>query len=171
MNEVEALARQAISDLDFYEKLEKDPGALDCQIVHFLQMAGEKAAKAVLYALNPHFRMDEAGNRKLSHVALSMLMPALSRRESLHQSLGLPAATVRAKLKAYRRLYAAIEELHPEMTQGRVNSEYPWERGGDWIAPCNHPFGILADLRAGDGPEAVYFIRQLARCAPSIARR
>src|ERR1035438_666966 len=169
MSEVDALAKQALSELAFYEKLKKDPNALDCQILHVLQMAGEKAAKAVLYALEPTFRVDAVGKRKLSHVALSKLVPALAKRKALVSAVGLHPDKLAGMLTAYQPLYVAIEQLQPELSQTRENAEYPYLNGRDWIAPCGHRFSILADLRVKDGPAAIRFIRQLARSAPLIA--
>ncbi len=144
-----AFLRQARSDLLTYRILQEG-GADKCQILHYLQMAGEKLAKA---------ESDEASDGRrpsLSPTGFSRWMKALANSAGDVQRLGFKGREDFAE--ATRSLVETaklVEQLAPKLANDRasgqtssgfwsgvgVNAEYPWDAGADGpIAPSDYPF-------------------------------
>ena len=142
MTKAQAFHAQARSDFLVYEHLAAQ-SLPECHALHYLQMAAEKVAKAVILRSNPTF-----GN---SHVAFSILPHHLARPD-LGRALGWQDdRKYLAFLKAVKPLLRAVEELCPAIESG-VNTEYPWEgRAADgtmaWQVPAEHRFGLMPRLR------------------------
>ena len=152
----EAFLRQARSDLLTYNLLQAG-GADKCQIFHYLQMAGEKLAKAesdeALAGLRPN----------LSHTGFSGWLKSL--RVSRQEARGFGYKSQIDFVIAVRSLIATatlIEQLAPKLAndraQGRVpasvwaglgvNAEYPWLGStGLCVAPSDYEFPE-AELKA-----------------------
>lgn len=102
---------------------------------HYLQMATEKAAKAVLLQTGA-----VASGRRVGHASWAALTSPLMRARAERQvGLCIPPR-VRATLRS-------IEQCCPSNAGGGPNLEYPWAtpgQPGGWTPPCNHVFASLA---------------------------
>jgi len=170
MTEAEALATQGLADLGTYRHLlaaDRDSVA-ESQVLHALQMAGEKIAKALLYALDPAYRVRDDGERKQSHASLSRLAGTLSAKKKLAAALQMPEAKYEGCLSRFGRWYLQIELLQPQLAGNGRNVEYPWQDGNTWVAPCDYRFGLLAQFQKGEALDSVRFLGRLARAVPAL---
>ena len=172
MTEPEALCRQALDDLNVFRALlardQADvPRIAECQALHALQMAGEKLAKAVLYAADRNYRAS-GGERKQSHVALSKLATTLADRAKVASALGMDLPKFNGCLKQFHSWFKQFEQLQPQLAGDGPNVEYPWQDGDRWIAPCDHSFGLAARLRKGEGAQSLRFLGRLAEAVPAL---
>jgi hypothetical protein len=165
VNPSEACYRQAASDLEMYEllssaeaaRLTKDGGIPACHSLHYLQMALEEVAKAILASY--------AGDFRLSHKVVYSLFTALNRKDAWRALDYSSYDVYQAKLRGMKSLAKEIEDLHPEGNQPNV--EYPWPTPGsesprDWIAPVEYPFGLHDRLRKDHhGRELIGFVKKL----------
>jgi len=142
LTKAQAFHAQACSDFAVYEHLAAQP-LPECHALHYLQMAAEKVAKALILRSNPDFGE--------SHVAFSVL-PHYLARPGLGRALGWQDdRKYRSFLKAVKPLLRAVEELCPAIEAG-ANTEYPWAAraaGGTmaWQVPAAHDFHLLPRLR------------------------
>jgi len=162
----EAYLRQARSDFAVFVRLRAmdRAAAPECHPLHYLQMATEKLAKAVLLASQRTFD-------RFSHVAFSDLPDVLTRRN-------VAAVLGYRNFKAYRQflrrsapIFRAIEQLSPASAgaSGREgpNTEYPWPGRGidgmeNWLAPADHRFGLLQEFHhSGDAAPVYEFVHLL----------
>lgn len=140
-----AYALQAMSDLRTYDILFRTD-VDDCQLLHYLQMATEKVAKAYLST------RESKESFGFSHVVAARAIPALA-REIL--SATMTAAQVRPVVARIRQIVNEVEALAPAVHRGGSrpdNCEYPWEDShGNIIVPCRHTFPLVAvrDRRTG----------------------
>ncbi len=176
MTSHQAFRRQAESDLAVSQLLlardrHEVPG---CHPLHYVQMAAEKAAKAVIFALGqePPFRHNE----------FSKLRKHLERKD-VARVLGYAAdkwEAYRSYLRSIAPVCLEVDQLNPSVgtaptgsTHG-PNVEYPWPSQRDpeeWIAPCTWPFSLAQDGGPGhrDLLKAVTFIRLLLSRVNQIA--
>ncbi|MCC7494076.1 MAG: hypothetical protein IT204_17085 [Fimbriimonadaceae bacterium] len=169
MTEAEALLAQGLADLrTFRAMLEQDRAQVaECEVLHLLQMAGEKLAKAILYALDPDYRRS-GPDRRLSHVSLSKLAIALGGRRRVWQALPIDPDKLSGCLRQFHPWYEQIERLHPQVARGGPNVEYPWADTARWMPPCDYDFGLLARLRRGEGRQSLRFLERLAAAVPVL---
>jgi len=169
MQQWEAFRAQAASDFGVFLMLGEQPDVPGCHRLHYLQMATEKLAKAVL-AVTP------SGPVGLTHASLGQLPGAMKRHRGIGRRLGYPDAEAWRSFLEKRAspVFGLIEAANPAVARtnaGKVgedpnaapNCEYPWLRGtGDWQAPCEHPFDLLSKLEKDSNALAVLkFIRLL----------
>jgi hypothetical protein len=166
-----AYLRQASSDLAVYQALYARPELPACHALHYLQMATEKLAKAVLLATGSRTEADV----RASHKALSLLPGVLKGRRSDAQRVDY--ANPRAFdsfLDGVKSLCRAIDELSPSIGPQQAgggaadgpNCEYPWfGRGGaageHWLAPAEWAFSVERLLKEGNGPGLIPFLQRL----------
>jgi hypothetical protein len=133
-----AFLAQAQSDYRIFQTVLKAPDTELCHQLHYLQMASEKLAKAVL--------LRRARDRPpLSHKGfvqflrdLSALHPTIRREFAFTQ-----AGMLRAYLASLLPIAAAIENLAPDLAGNGPNPEYPWATRGGIVAPCKFDFPAL----------------------------
>lgn len=166
----EAYLRQATSDLAAYGALEGAAQLPSCHRLHYLQMAAEKLAKAVLLATGSRSEADVRG----SHKAFSLL-PGILRGRRCHTQLDYATAKAfDAFLSGISGLCRAIDELSPSIGPQQAgggspegaNCEYPWfgrtadgRRG--WVVPAEWGFVVEQLLLEGNGPRLIPFVRKL----------
>ena len=130
-----AYARQAESDLRFYDLLRPTP-LPKCHRLHYLQMASEKACKAYLYA-------ERSGGlaHNFSHQIVEKVLTAWMRRYPERYSGGL-RAKVRSLAHEIDRLAPAVDrDARPD------NVEYPWlDKLNHVHTPCLEDFAALDDF-------------------------
>ena len=147
MNQAGAFHVQAESDFRIFLHLKAQTReeVPECHPLHYLQMAGEKLAKAILAAENK--------DPTYTHRGLTAVLQSLRRRE-VGRALGYRDFNVYQKaLDSHKKLMREIEALHS--TRGGPNVEYPWHardavRQVVWIAPARYQtFGTLKKLSNG----------------------
>lgn len=153
-----AYLAQARSDFQVFEFLLGAPRAAvpECHPLHYIQMATEKLAKAIMLA------MEADGFDRFSHVAFSQL-PYQLRRRDVARMLGW------SNFKAYRQflrrsapVFRAIDELNPAVGTSEAagrrdapNVEYPWPgrvATGQpiWHVPAETRFGLFTEMRRSE---------------------
>jgi hypothetical protein len=171
MTKHEAFRRQAASDLRLLHLLlrQSTDDVPQCHRLHYLQMAAEKAGKAVVFALG-----GQVSQEGYSHSFVGPLLNVL-KRATISRALGYPPEKYRAyveHLNSLRPFLAHVERLHPR--SGRdPNVEYPWEgpsaEGGMvWHVPAEWAFAVHAS--PGQWDRAVRFIRVLIDRLDELAR-
>lgn len=157
MTEHDAFLEQARSDFSAYEMLLRaDPPMPECHVLHYLQMATEKLAKALLIRCGHH--------PGTSHRAFSRVAAELAARRDILLAIGYQHPDKAARsLHAMRSVFESIEALCPSVAgdaaqaaglrrgQGR-NAEYPWwERDAagqpDWVPPASRTFWEFQTLQ------------------------
>ena len=130
--------------------MHQEGGADKCQILHYLQMAGEKLAKA---------ESDEASEGvrpSLSHTGFSRWIKALSNSGADAKRLGYKSREDFAlATRSLKETIMLVEQLAPKLANNRasgqspasewsglgIDAEYPWASGGtDPVAPVDYPY-------------------------------
>ena len=153
-----AYHRQGRSDWNLYLELQGRDDVPPCHSLHFLQMATEKLAKAY------RFRDTSTDIAALltSHVGFPRFLNAFLMSPQLREEYEGRHSQLERLRKDFAPLARAIEPLAPAVDRDVVpeNSEYPWERGDDVIAPVDHRFSALELLRHPRGRMLLKFIRR-----------
>jgi hypothetical protein len=175
----EAFLRQATTDFAAYEVLSARAGLPACHALHYLQMATEKLAKAVLLATG-----SQEDQVQTSHKSLSRLPGVLKGRTTVAHGLGYSnARAFDSFLNDVKGLCRAIDELNPSIGPQQAgggepdgpNCEYPWwgrdESGSErWLAPADWSFTVERLLTEGSGPRLIPFLRGLQTRFDSVFR-
>jgi len=150
----DTFAMQSRSDFQVYLKLPAE--VEDCHKLHYLQMAGEKIAKA--YRLrDTQVGLEDAMK---SHVAFSQFASSMLTMSRGRERYRGKDAWLQQTVRRVRGLAREIEKLAPSVDrqQSPANAEYPWAEGESIIAPCRYAFPAAAALRE---PGGVEFLRLL----------
>ena len=150
MTKSDAFLAQAQSDLRVFSILIEmnRESVSECHVLHYLQMASEKLAKAILIRNNIEVNK--------SHVSPSKL-PGRLKNRNLASSLGYKNfRAYMAFLKRITPLMQDIEKLNPAVASANENMpnvEYPWfgrdnQLNDAWLVPANHDFGIVKKLKS-----------------------
>ena len=133
----EAYPAQARSDYAMFRSLGMQ-NANHCHQLHYLQMASEKMAKAMLTA---------PGDDKpapSSHVMFVRMLQVLKGRPEVRRQLGYSDVKVfKAYIDSLLDLATRIEQLSPDQAGlTRPNAEYPWEdqSSRQVLAPVEYSF-------------------------------
>jgi hypothetical protein len=138
-----AFARQALADLDTWDRLQHSPDLPQCHKLHFLQMACEKLAKAHLLET---VRDPYAIQRKHGYVAKTLPLIAT---DQFARRTGKRPKRYDFLLRQIRHLAREIDLLSPAVHGDRrrpENCEYPWERDGTLCIPADYTFPNLSLL-------------------------
>ena len=143
-----AFLSQARSDWEVY-KLLRTTELPACHQLHYLQMAGEKLAKA--YRLRDTFSPIQELTAHHTGFAKFMKQYLLSPR--FKDRYAGRTARLQSLMRDAEKLAREIERLAPAIEKAQVpaNTEYPWEAGGRVIAPCEWSFEALSLLKASRG--------------------
>jgi hypothetical protein len=142
-----AFIAQARSDWLAYRVLEQS-GIAVCHHLHYLQMVCEKVAKA--YRLrDTESPLDDLVSK---HTGFSKFISAFSAAVLKDEYVG-KSAQLQVLMQSSRSFAREIEKLAPAIDRSTApeNAEYPWERDGRVIAPCEFGFPSLALLREAGG--------------------
>jgi hypothetical protein len=143
-----AFLAQARSDWAVY-KLLSASDVPACHVLHYLQMASEKLAKA--YRLRDTEAPVEELTRHHTGFAKFLNQYLLSPRfkERYH---GKDHA-LQSMRKSAERLARAVERLAPAIDSGATpeNAEYPWQTGDRVVAPCEWSYPELSLLKEPNG--------------------
>ncbi len=113
-----------------------------CHVLHYLQMATEKLAKAYFW------RSGKVPAK--SHVGFSKLFRALADNQSAYAALGFK------RVDEYRRwcrqtasgLSHEIESLAPSLANNGPNPEYPWPHHAPTETPASFSFPLWDKLQS-----------------------
>jgi hypothetical protein len=139
----DAFIVQARSDWSVYRLLAEPRDAAVCHQLHYLQMVCEKLAKA--YRLrDTRASVDDLVSRHAGFVKFVGAFVVVALKDEFRGK----EAQLRGLLTRMRALAREIEKLAPAIDRAAApeNAEYPWERGGEVIAPSRYSFPSLALL-------------------------
>lgn len=150
-----AFLRQAQSDFLTFEKQLRDAPA--CHRLHFLQMASEKLAKAILA---------RPGQRPpAKHNAFAGMIKAMP--QAVARAIGLETnsqiISLRKELLPCAR---ELEELAPSGGVDKPNAEYPWQGPRGVVSPLDYNFRLLSPNNA----PMKKLIKLIDRCLKDFSR-
>lgn len=144
-----AYAKQGGSDFALFQLLSAMPDIPICHLLHYLQMAGEKIAKAY------RFRDTETVEERLTteHVAFSRFMQSYLGSPEIKQRYAGRDDQLRRIVKVARKLAREIEKLAPAVDRDAspANAEYPWLDDGRIVVPCEFTYPNLTLLTEPGG--------------------
>src|SRR5579862_172631 len=148
--------QQAKSDHDAFALLRREGGA-ECHLLHYLQMATEKTAKAYFW------RSGSPPPR--SHAGFVQFLRFLGQvQKSKHQRIANLFSF--KKFTDFQRWIHAVlpiayqlEHLTPDLANDGPNPEYPWPHKKPIAAPVNHKFAVWASLMNSQGRDLMRVIR------------
>jgi hypothetical protein len=158
-----AFFRQACSDWDMFKFLgaQRQPA---CHILHYLQMATEKFAKAVSW---------RAAMPPLSHETFVDFLRSIANRQKIRNALDLKGkGQLRAWIESALPLARQIEALASDVAKRQgdgPNPEYPWPSHEPLTAPVDHDFALSHDLGAARGRKLIWMIDRLIASFPEWA--
>jgi len=137
-----AYAKQGASDLSVYKFLSA-PGAniSDCHRLHYLQMAGEKVAKAYQFRHTQKRLEDLLSN----HVALPEFINLYCQSGAMKAKYAGREEQLGVDRRDLRHLAQEIEKLAPAVDRLRspMNAEYPWTNGVALVVPTEHAYPLV----------------------------
>lgn len=143
-----AFLAQARSDWEVYKRL-RETDLPACHALHYLQMAGEKLAKA--YRLRDTF--SPIHELTVHHTGFAKFIKQYLLSPRFKSRYAGRTAKLQSLMRDAEKLAREVERLAPaiEKAQNPENAEYPWEAGGQVIAPCAWSFPALSLLKASRG--------------------
>jgi len=158
MNEAQRLWWvQAKSDHEVFVLLRRQ-SAVECHLLHYLQMATEKIAKAYLWRIG--------GPPARSHVGFRRFMLALldRNRRDMQRIAKMFGFARRKDMDAWVRqvspLAHELQNLAPAESNDGPNPEYPWPHDSPAEYPAEYTFGLWDRLQnAPRGRDLLKFIR------------
>lgn len=144
----DAFIAQARADWAVRRILAGETGIGVCHELHYLQMVCEKLAKA--YRLRD--TKSPVSELISKHTGFAKFVGPFFAAVLKDEYRGREAQ-LRGLLRRARALAREIEKLAPAIDRTAVpeNAEYPWERDGMVIAPCDYAFPSLELLREAGG--------------------
>jgi hypothetical protein len=157
--------KQAQADHAAYEVLRR-AGAAPCHQLHYLQMVGEKIAKAHLW--------HSGSPPPKSHLGFREFMRYL---DAVKRDSGRIANIFYFKrIRDFQQwitsalpLAYALECIVPALANNGPNSEYPWPHERPTFAPAEYDFDVWKQLMSSRCRSLVAFIRTAVRRFPEYA--
>ncbi len=150
-----AFLKQARSDWETYQRID-DPAWPTCHRLHFLQMATEKLAKALLVA-------DDVSLDKITHThaAFVKFMRVARKNHNLQKELGMTYSQIIVHFNRLLPIAREIEILAPTLAQAGPNPEYPWlDNTGEILVPVDYSFPLIKLLQSPPGTQLLRYIRR-----------
>lgn len=169
MTDIQALWwEQARSDHEVFVLLRKE-GVAACHLLHYLQMATEKLAKA--------YSWREGHPPRPSHASFVRFLKKLdvrgrSDRQRIAAGLGFKGADgFQAFIRSSAPLAYEIERLAPDLAGfDAPNPEYPWPHRSPAHAPASFPFDVWKQIeRNARGHQLISVIDRLVATFESYA--
>jgi len=149
-----AFLRQGRSDWETYQRID-DPAWPTCHRLHFLQMATEKLAKALLIAGD--MPLDKITH---THAAFVKFMRVARKNHNLQKELGMTYSQIIAHFNRLLPIAREIEILAPTLAQVGPNPEYPWlDNTGQILVPVDYSFPRIKLLQSQPGTQLLRHIR------------
>ncbi len=141
---------QAKSDYHIFEILLKRDDVGQCQLLHYLQMATEKLAKAYLWR---HKDVPPKSHKGLVYFFRLLLQNCDSKNQDRIAELFKFTRFIdfQTWVKSALTIVYDVEHLAPSLANNGPNPEYPWPHDEPAIAPANHDFQVWKDLDSGKG--------------------
>lgn len=167
-----AYARQSLSDFNVYDLLCATETVDECQRMHYLQMALEKAAKAHFWHSTAAHALSSKVNR--SHKVAEKYLPLVMSQYWARVRPGVPMSG--NLKKAIRLLCKEVDLLAPAVLDGesrRDNCEYPWEVHDDHgevvgvQSPLDHVFSPSDMVK---NPGAGTFLKAIRTLMTEVAQ-
>jgi len=145
--------KQARSDWETYQRID-DPTWPTCHRLHFLQMATEKLAKALLVVGD--MPLDRITH---SHAAFVKFMRVARKNHTLQKELGMTYSQITAHFNRLLPIAREIEILAPTLAQAGPNPEYPWfDNSGQILVPVDFSFPLMKLLQSPPGTQLLRYI-------------
>jgi hypothetical protein len=158
--------RQARSDHAAFVLL-RGSGVEQCHMLHYLQMATEKIAKAYFW------RSGSAPPR--SHAGFVQFLRfrgqiGLNDRERIGRLFNFARfADFQTWLRAVLPIAYDLERLAPTLAADGPNPEYPWPHAAPETAPAHYAFPIWSALSGGQGRDLMRMVRIAVERFPEYA--
>lgn len=166
-----AFLRQAQSDFRVHDMLSRADVEV-CQVLHYVQMAFEKAAKAHLWRSGAGGGDgDEPSGLLWSHAVIGKVIPQVIRHYWATTKQRLSSKQKDSKLRAFRGVLKEIEILAPAVDKANrpENCEYPWvvqrATGRAVLSPLDVSFPAAELLRTTAGREVVKILKTVVQQA------
>ena len=161
-----AFIAQARSDWQVHRILAERDDIPVCHQLHYLQMVCEKLAKA--YRLrDTNASLDDLISR---HSGFAKFVGPYFAAVLKDDYLGKDEQ-LRGLIRRARAIAREIEKLAPAIDRLATpeNAEYPWERGDQVTAPCNHAFPSLELLRQPGGRAFLNLVERALKNFETVA--
>jgi hypothetical protein len=130
----------------------------ECHLLHYLQMATEKIAKAYLWQTGVPPARSHVGFRRFMFALLARNGPDLRR---IAKVFGFTRSRdMEAWVRQVSRLAQELQNPAPTESNNGPNPEYPWPHDSPAECPVEYAFGLWAQLRESRrGRELLRFVR------------
>ena len=158
--------RQATSDHNAFVLLRKE-GSAQCHLLHHLQMATEKIAKAYFW--------NSGSPPPRSHAGFVQFLRFLGQtrqgnRERIANLFSFARFTdFQAWIRTALPIAYDLERLAPDLANDGPNPEYPWPHAQPHTAPASHNFAVWASLMSGQGRDLMRVIHIAVSKFPEYA--
>ncbi|HTU25627.1 MAG TPA: hypothetical protein VMF30_09535 [Pirellulales bacterium] len=157
MNEFQRLWwQQARSDHEVFLLLRRE-GISACHLLHYLQMATEKLAKAYFWRTNAPPK---------SHAGFVKFLRSLGGTPTAHRSSMAKRFAFNRFEDFQRWIFAVLpiaydlERITPALASDGPNSEYPWPHAKPANAPVSYEFDVWNSLAKHQGRELMRFVHR-----------
>ncbi len=158
--------QQAKSDHDTFVLL-RSQGVEQCHILHYLQMATEKIAKAYFWRSDKPPAKSHAGLRQF----LKFLGHTSPRdRERIANLFSFRHfSDFQNWIRAVLPMTHDLERLAPDLAGNGPNPEYPWPHATPQYAPAHYDFPVWATLKSHRGRDLMRVIHIAVERFPEYA--
>lgn len=116
-----------------------------CHLLHYLQMATEKVAKAYLWRDGQAPSLTHSG---LVQFLRNLTLASASERPRILRAFSFrTVATFRSSINRLLPIAYEVETLAPTLARGGPNPEYPWPHLAPASSPARHQFDLWIRLR------------------------
>lgn len=152
-----AYAKQSQSDFDIFLLFHDSDNYALCHAMHYLQMAGEKIAKAY------RFRDTATSTNSLltSHMAFSKFFSSFLKSNRIKSMYRNRDAQLQIVIKDCKKLAEKVEKLAPAVDRSGApdNAEYPWSAGNQIFVPCEYSYPNLTLLKEPSGRTFIQLLK------------
>ncbi len=142
-------------------------GVEQCHVLHYLQMAAEKIAKAYFWRSGKPPARSHAGLRQF----LKFLGHIGSRdRERIANLFSFGRfSDFQNWIRAILPIAHDLDRLAPDLASDGPNAEYPWPHAAPQYAPAQFDFAVWATLKSGRGRDLMRVIHIAVERFPEYA--
>src|SRR5579872_455661 len=158
--------QQARSDHDAFVVLRR-AGSAECHLLHYLQMATEKTAKAYFWRSGSPPPTSHAGFVQFLRFLGQVRQRDRQRVANLFSFKKF--ADFQGWIRAVLPIAYQLERLTPDLAHDGPNPEYPWTHARPRVAPVNYKFTVWASLARGQGRDLMRVIRIAVEQFPKYA--
>lgn len=152
--------KQAKSDHDTFLLL-MEMGSAECHLLHFLQMATEKLAKAYFWRSGSPPPKSHAGF--VQFLRFLGQAPQRERKRIANQFSFKRFDDFQKWMHAVLPIAYDLERITPDLANDGPNPEYPWPHTQPSVAPVTHQFSVWKSLKSSRGRDLMRFIETAVR--------